>query len=98
MGKILDVYKDGTTAAMLDSGKTVVDSIERFQIILSGERVFMTRTDSELLDRNGEAVTVEFQHPSNDPEHSYDIDEVGLMYRIRFSDGFEATAFEDELC
>lgn len=52
-----------------------------------------TTAEKELHSRSGQ--TVEVLHPI-DPD-SYDSAEVGTMYAIRFSDGYESEAFEDEL-
>lgn len=49
--------------------------------------------DSELNCRSGEKCWVLYPlFPKN-----YDRFDVGMMYRIRFGDGFETDAFEDEL-
>lgn len=51
-------------------------------------------TDSSLKVRDGEScIIIHVLTPAE-----ADIVEVGNMYRVRFSDGFEADAFEDELC
>ena len=49
--------------------------------------------DSELNIRNGEVVQV--IRPLT--KHEADIDDVGPMFKIRFSDGEETDAFGDEL-
>ena len=49
--------------------------------------------DSELNSRSGSKVEV----LRDLTEAECDIDEVGRMYHIRFADGFETDAFEDEL-
>jgi hypothetical protein len=50
-------------------------------------------TDTSYRDRSGTPVAI--VRPLNDEEH--DRDEVGDMFRVRFSDGAEADAFVDEL-
>lgn len=49
--------------------------------------------DSELNSRSGELVKI--IRPLTKDE--VDIDDVGPMFKVRFSDGFEADVFEDEL-
>ena len=49
--------------------------------------------DRELNCRSGQEV--EIIRPLTSEE--FDIDEVGMMYKIRFSDGLITDAFEDEL-
>lgn len=49
--------------------------------------------DSELNERSGQLVEV--VRPLTEEEA--DLFDVGPMYRIRFPDGFETDAFEDEL-
>lgn len=49
--------------------------------------------DSELNSRSGQAVTILRKLT----EDECDINEVGNMFRIRFDDGYETDAFEDEL-
>lgn len=49
--------------------------------------------DSELNSRSGSEVTVIRELT----EDECDIADVGMMYRIRFADGLEMDAFEDEL-
>jgi len=49
--------------------------------------------DSALNDRSGEHITViDSVNPCD-----YDYEEIGWMYRVRFDDGFEVDAFEDEI-
>lgn len=47
-------------------------------------------------ERSGETVTVIAEIREDDTEVTSD-DEVARLYRIRFSDGVETEAFEDEL-
>jgi hypothetical protein len=54
---------------------------------------FHTIADSELKPRNGQPVEV---LGTPDPS-TYDAEETGPMFRIRFPDGFETDAFEDEI-
>jgi hypothetical protein len=49
--------------------------------------------DSELNSRSGQSVTILRKLT----EDECDINEVGNMFRIRFDDGYETDAFEDEL-
>lgn len=49
--------------------------------------------DSELNSRNGQKVTIIRKLTSDE----CDIEDVGNMYHIRFNDGYETDAFEDEL-
>ena len=49
--------------------------------------------DSSLRDRDGDVVDV----ISLVDEKEYDKDDVGEMYRVRFEDGVEIDAFDDEL-
>ena len=57
-------------------------------------KIFDTHgNDSALNNRSGQEVEV--VRPLSATE--CDIDEVGNMFRIRFKDGFETDAFEDEL-
>lgn len=51
------------------------------------------KADSELTDRDGETVEVLKVLTKEEA----DVDEVGPMYKIRFDDGFETDAFQDEL-
>lgn len=56
-------------------------------------KTFRTITDSELRPRNGQVVEV---LGPTDPSR-FEIEETGPMFRVRFPDGFETDAFEDEL-
>lgn len=56
------------------------------------KKIFNT-TDSELKKYNG--TEVEVIRPLTDKE--CDIADVGNMYKVRFYDGYERDAFEDEL-
>lgn len=60
--------------------------------IKQGKMTFNT-VDSELTKYSG--TEVEVIRPLTDKE--CDIEEVGRMYRVRFYDGYERDAFEDEL-
>lgn len=64
-------------------------------LIESGKNcIFNTHgTDSEWQKRDGEKCQI----VRCLTEKEVDIFDVGIMYRIRFSDGVEADAFEDEL-
>ena len=55
--------------------------------------MIFTTTDSAYKSRNGSKVKV--LRPLTRKEA--DIDDVGMMYKIEFSDGFVIDAFEDEL-
>lgn len=58
------------------------------------KKLFNTHgNDSTLNDRSG--MTVEVIRPLTEQEA--DLFETGQMYHIRFADGFETDAFEDEL-
>lgn len=58
------------------------------------QKIFDTHgADSTLNDRSGEIVTV--LRPLTEQEA--DLFETGPMFKIRFSDGYETDAFEDEL-
>lgn len=49
--------------------------------------------DSTLNHRSGQHITViDVCDPCE-----YEYEEIGWMYRVRFDDGFEAEAFEDEI-
>lgn len=56
------------------------------------KKIFNT-TDSELMKYNG--TEVEVIRPLTEKE--CDIADVGNMYKVRFFDGYERDAFEDEL-
>lgn len=56
------------------------------------KKIFNT-TDSELKKYNG--TEVEIIRPLTEKE--CDIADVGNMYKVRFYDGYERDAFEDEL-
>ena len=56
------------------------------------KKIFNT-TDSELMKYNGTEVKV--IRPLTEKE--CDIEDVGNMYKVRFYDGYECDAFEDEL-
>ena len=58
----------------------------------TGIKVFHT-TDDELAKYNG--TEVEILRPLTEEE--CDIDDVGMMYKARFYDGYERDVFEDEL-
>lgn len=61
---------------------------------MGNRAVFDTHNaDSTLNKRSGEVVTV--VRPLT--KYEADIDDVGKMYKIKFSDGTMADAFEDEL-
>lgn len=50
-------------------------------------------TDSELMKYDGCLCEVERELTSDE----CDIEDVGMMYHIKFMDGYETDAFEDEL-
>lgn len=56
------------------------------------KKIFNT-TDSELVKYNGTEVVV--IRPLTEDEA--DIEDIGNMYKVRFYDGYERDAFEDEL-
>ena len=56
------------------------------------KKIFNT-TDSELMKYNGTEVEV----IRSLTEKECDIADVGNMYKVRFFDGYERDAFEDEL-
>lgn len=58
-----------------------------------GQAYTFNTVDTELLKYDGQMVTV--MRPLTEDEA--DIFDVGNMYKIRFSDGYETDAFEDEL-
>ncbi len=64
------------------------------------EAIFRSQSVSDgapgFRERSGEAVTILAEIREDDPEVATD-DDVGRIYRIRFSDGTETEAFEDEL-
>ena len=57
------------------------------------KRMVFNTVDSDLTKYNG--TEVEVIRPLTDKE--CDTEEVGRMYRVRFHDGYERDAFEDEL-
>ena len=61
--------------------------------IKNGKKYIFNTTDSELRKYNG--TEVEVIRPLTEDEA--DIFDVGNMYKVRFSDGYERDAFEDEL-
>lgn len=61
--------------------------------IENGKKYIFNTTDSELRKYNG--TEVEVIRPLTKDEA--DIFDVGNMYKVRFSDGYERDAFEDEL-
>ena len=61
--------------------------------IENGKKYIFNTTDSELRKYNG--TEVEVIRPLTEDET--DIFDVGNMYKVRFSDGYERDAFEDEL-
>ena len=61
--------------------------------IENGKKYRFNTTDSELKKYNG--TEVEVIRPLTEDEA--DIFDVGNMYKIRFNDGYERDAFEDEL-
>ena len=61
--------------------------------IENGKKYIFNTTDSELRKYNG--TEVEVIRPLTEDEA--DISDVGNMYKIRFADGYERDAFEDEL-
>ena len=61
--------------------------------IENGKKYKFNTTDSELRKYNG--TEVEVIRPLTEDEA--DISDVGNMYKVRFSDGYERDAFEDEL-
>ena len=61
---------------------------------ISNRAIFNTHgSDSTWCERDGEACKV--LRPLTDEEA--DLFDVGMMYRVRFNDGVETDAFEDEL-
>ncbi len=61
--------------------------------IKNGNKYVFNTTDTELLKYNGEKVEV--IRPLTDKE--CDIEDVGNMYKVKFTDGYERDVFEDEL-
>lgn len=61
--------------------------------IKNGNAYIFDTVDTELLKYNGQVANV--IRPLTEDEA--DICEVGNMYKIRFADGYETDAFEDEL-
>ena len=59
----------------------------------NGKKYTFTTTDTELLKYNGTDVKV--IRPLTEEE--CDIEDVGNMYKVKFADGYERDAFEDEL-
>ena len=59
----------------------------------NGKKYTFNTTDTELLKYNGADVKV--IRPLTETE--CDIEDVGNMYKVRFADGYETDAFEDEL-
>lgn len=59
----------------------------------NGKKYTFNTTDTELLKYNG--TDVEVIRPLTETE--CDIEDVGNMYKVRFADGYERDAFEDEL-
>lgn len=57
------------------------------------KKYIFNTTDTELVKYNG--TKVEIIRPLTYDE--CDIDDVGNMYKVRFYDGYERDAFEDEL-
>ena len=58
-----------------------------------GKSYLFNTIDTELLKYDGQMVTV--IRPLTEDEA--DIFDVGNMYKVRFADGYERDAFEDEL-
>ena len=61
--------------------------------IINGNKYVFNTTESGLKKYNGTEVEVIRALT----EKEADIDDVGNMYRVRFYDGYERDAFEDEL-
>ena len=59
----------------------------------NGKKYTFNTTDKELSKYNG--TDVEVIRPLTETE--CDIEDVGNMYKVRFADGYETDAFEDEL-
>ena len=65
-----------------------------FEALDSERLVFDTHGgDSQLNCRSGERIEIVRMLDSSE----FDEQEVGLMYRVRFNDGFETDAFADEI-
>ena len=62
-------------------------------MIKNGNKYTFNTTDAELVKYNG--TKVEVIRPLTNDE--CDIEDVGNMYKVRFYDGYERDAFEDEL-
>ena len=62
-------------------------------MIENGKTYIFNTIDTELLKYSGQMVTI--IRPLT--EYEADIFDVGNMYKIRFADGYERDAFEDEL-
>ena len=61
--------------------------------IENGKKYLFNTTDTELKKYNG--TDVEIIRPLTEKE--VDIEDVGNMYKVKFYDGYERDAFEDEL-
>ena len=59
----------------------------------NGKKYTFNTTDTELSKYNG--TDIEVIRPLTETE--CDIEDVGNMYKVRFADGYERDAFEDEL-
>ena len=94
-----DICGHSSTFALADRETSCTSSAEDVAstapAIADGTRcIFDTRGgDTELNDRSGETVTVIRALT----EEEADLEDVGPMYKIEFSDGFRTDAFEDEL-
>lgn len=66
---------------------------EKNMKIESGKKYMFNTTDSDLTKYNG--TEAEVIRPLTEDEA--DIFDVGNMYKVKFSDGYERDAFEDEL-
>lgn len=69
------------------------DFKEKNVMLEIGKKYTFTTTDNKLSKYNG--TDVEIIRPLTEAE--CDIKDVGNMYKIKFSDGYESDAFEDEL-
>jgi hypothetical protein len=74
-------------------GKPSKDNAENKMVIEVGKTYMFKTTDTDLKKRNRQIVTV-VRTLTEDEAY---IDDVGNMYKIRFADGYETDAFEDEL-